>query len=81
MRDTRHWWLYLQLVMADPAAKPVSPEAGTKSPVPGGNVPPVNPPGVVSEGAAVDPSKLSPEEQMALYEENLKETDWGHQPC
>jgi hypothetical protein len=25
--------------------------------------------------------ELSPEEQMALYEENLKETDWGHQPC
>jgi hypothetical protein len=24
---------------------------------------------------------LTPEEQMALYEENLKETDWGHQPC
>jgi hypothetical protein len=25
--------------------------------------------------------KLTPEEQMALYEEHLKETDWGHQPC
>ena len=25
--------------------------------------------------------KLSPEEQMALYEEDLKESDWGHQPC
>ena len=25
--------------------------------------------------------KLSAEEQMALYEEDLKETDWGHQPC
>ena len=25
--------------------------------------------------------ELTPEEQMALYEENLKETDWGHQPC
>jgi len=24
---------------------------------------------------------LTPEEQMALYEESLKETDWGHQPC
>ena len=24
---------------------------------------------------------LTPEEQMALYEQNLKETDWGHQPC
>ena len=27
------------------------------------------------------PRKLTPEEQMALYEEDLKETDWGHQPC
>ena len=27
------------------------------------------------------PKKLSPEEQMALYEKELKEEDWGHQPC
>jgi hypothetical protein len=25
--------------------------------------------------------ELTPEEQMAQYEESLKETDWGHQPC
>jgi hypothetical protein len=25
--------------------------------------------------------KLTPEEQMALYEKELKENDWGHQPC
>ena len=24
---------------------------------------------------------LTPEEQMALYEKQLKEDDWGHQPC
>ena len=24
---------------------------------------------------------LTPEEQMAAYEEDLKENDWGHQPC
>ena len=24
---------------------------------------------------------LSAEEQMALYEQDLKENDWGHQPC
>lgn len=24
---------------------------------------------------------LSPEEQLARYEEALKESDWGHQPC
>ena len=26
-------------------------------------------------------NKLSPEEQMALFEKELKEIDWGHQPC
>jgi hypothetical protein len=25
--------------------------------------------------------KLTPEEQMELYEKDLKENDWGHQPC
>jgi hypothetical protein len=24
---------------------------------------------------------LSPEEQLARFEEDLKENDWGHQPC
>jgi hypothetical protein len=28
-----------------------------------------------------EPRKLTPEEQMALYENDLKENDWGHQPC
>jgi len=25
--------------------------------------------------------ELSADEQMALYEKELKENDWGHQPC
>jgi hypothetical protein len=25
--------------------------------------------------------QLTAEEQMAMYEEDLKENDWGHQPC
>tara|TARA_B100000745_G_C20021596_1_gene347405 strand:- start:366 stop:542 length:177 start_codon:yes stop_codon:yes gene_type:complete len=29
----------------------------------------------------VNPNDLSEEEQMALYEKDLKDTDWGHQPC
>ena len=29
--------------------------------------------------AAVD--ELTPEEQMARFEKELKEDDWGHQPC
>jgi hypothetical protein len=24
---------------------------------------------------------LTPEEQMAAFEKELKESDWGHQPC
>jgi len=35
-------------------------------------------PGVNSQGQSTD---LTPEEQMALYEKELKENDWGHQPC
>jgi hypothetical protein len=42
-------------------------------------------PKATSDGTAasepVEPKELTPEEQMALYEEDLKETDWGHQPC
>lgn len=42
-----------------------------------------------SEDAAEDPSvakgadekDLAPEEQLARYEESLKNDDWGHQPC
>ena len=30
---------------------------------------------------AVPVSSLTPEEQMALFEKDLKEKDWGHQPC
>ena len=26
-------------------------------------------------------NQLTPEEQMARFEAELKETDWGHQPC
>jgi hypothetical protein len=39
-----------------------------------------------AEGGAVPSdakaaSALTPEEQMALYEQDLKEKDWGPQPC
>jgi hypothetical protein len=30
---------------------------------------------------SVAKKELTPEEQMALYEKDLKENDWGHQPC
>jgi len=34
-----------------------------------------------TDGKDTAPQKLTPEEQMALYEKELKENDWGHQPC
>jgi len=35
-----------------------------------------------AEPETADSSKtLSAEEQMERYEEDLKENDWGHQPC
>jgi hypothetical protein len=30
---------------------------------------------------AEKPKELTADEQMALYEKDLKENDWGHQPC
>lgn len=35
--------------------------------------------GSTSESA--QPKKLSKEEQMAKFEEAMKNEDWGHQPC
>jgi hypothetical protein len=42
--------------------------------------------GAASAGASVPVEnkpvgQLTPEEQMALFEKDLKENDWGHQPC
>jgi len=36
---------------------------------------------ISASGASAPVEKLTPEEQMALYEKDLKENDWGHQPC
>jgi hypothetical protein len=32
-------------------------------------------------GEPATSKKLTADEQMALYEKELKENDWGHQPC
>jgi len=32
-------------------------------------------------GEAPAPNQLTKEEQWALFEKELKESDWGHQPC
>jgi hypothetical protein len=36
---------------------------------------------VPSASEAVDVNQLTAEEQMARFEKELKENDWGHQPC
>jgi hypothetical protein len=43
----------------------------------------VEPPAEPPPASAMPPnmSALSPEEQMARFEDALKESDWGHQPC
>ena len=51
------------------------PEPTSAAPTPAPGHPPPPPP----EQPAVN--ALTPEEQMALFEQELKETDWGHQPC
>jgi hypothetical protein len=35
---------------------------------------------IPAEAAPDDPSKLTPEQQMEKYEEELRHSDWGHQP-
>jgi hypothetical protein len=58
-------------------ANPIDPQA------PGTPTPTSPPPAKLepTESATPAPSPLTPEEQMALFEQELKETDWGHQPC
>ena len=41
----------------------------------------VQTPEKATEAPAKCRAELTPEEQMALYEDELKESDWGHQPC
>jgi len=48
-------------------------KAAAPKPVPGSDT---------KEPEGREPGKpLTKEEQMARYEEQLKEDDWGHQPC
>ncbi len=54
-----------------PDPPPPAPEAPGES---GLNSPPIEP---ISSGKP----GLTPEEQMAQFEDDLKENDWGHQPC
>ncbi|MBL9205272.1 MAG: hypothetical protein JNN01_09320 [Opitutaceae bacterium] len=51
------------------------------APVPFASTPEPGASGAEAGAPVVPPSPLTPEEQMALFEKELKETDWGHQPC
>ena len=47
-----------------------------KGPTPGSG-----PQGVAGAAPPAKSKMLTQEEQMALYEKDLQENDWGHQPC
>ena len=51
------------------------------SPVADAKLPPGSEPSVTDPGEPARANQLTDEEQMALFEKELKETDWGHQPC
>ena len=42
---------------------------------------PAPPPPSVTPPPAEGTKALTADEQMAIYEQDLKEHDWGHQPC
>lgn len=56
----------------DPPKEKPMPEAERPKPVP---------PEDSAKGTLAPANELSPEEQMARFEDALKEEDWGHQPC
>jgi hypothetical protein len=70
----------MPLINEDPPGDEcVAPAGGEGRPVPA--LPAAaagDPPAPREPEAAAD---LTPEEQMALFEKELKEKDWGHQPC
>jgi hypothetical protein len=49
--------------------------------IPPAGIPPENAAGASTETEPRAAKKLTAEEQMALYEKELKDNDWGHQPC
>ena len=58
----------------------VEPRDPPSAPTSSGETPPTTADSPQSTDAPAAPV-LTPEEQMALFEQELKETDWGHQPC
>ena len=50
-------------------------------PSPSDETPSADKPVTDSEGVKKPVNELTPEEQMEKFAEQLKEDDWGHQPC
>ena len=59
----------------DGQALPAKDDTGKTVPAPG------RVPAKPTPGETPSPNALTPAEQMALFEKDLKENDWGHQPC
>jgi len=66
--------------MADPTNNPQTPATTKPEATTAGAIPAQPVEGASTEGAE-KANKLSKEEQMAAFEEDLKYNDWGHQPC
>ena len=60
-------------MMNEPAPRSTPPAAPPANPA--------APPAATPDSPPAPPLPLSREEQMARFEEALKEEDWGHQPC
>jgi hypothetical protein len=66
---------------ADEQVPNIAPKPG-QPPQPAASTPTGSATGAMAAGGEAKPaSQLTPEEQMALFEKELKENDWGHQPC
>jgi hypothetical protein len=66
------------------SAKPRSRQSRPKpaQPAPGGALAvTTSAPPAPAGGTAESPEKLTPEEQMERFAQELKNEDWGHQPC
>ena len=74
--DIGHGSHYRSACMSDPkGTEPPRPESEK------GKIAERSGAGAPTPGQPDAPKKLTPEEQMELYERELKENDWGHQPC
>ncbi len=85
-RDKPRIWNYILVAMADEPKMPKSAAKNISAEKAGGCVAENESSQISSanDSTSVSPAakkSLTSEEQMALYEEHLKENDWGHQPC